>query len=648
MSNFNKKQIIFIFLILILLSVICLIYSIFKKIENEFLFKQSKVLQNIVYDNLNKQLKTTIDWAYWDDTVDFVENGNRNFINSNIDDGTLKNIGIDFMLFFNKNRELYYAYFLGRGDKLNNEYEVFTLKLETKYYNFLSTEKKLNIIKTFAKIDNKIYMLTFAPILENNRKKPAYGTLVFGKNITNNFFKKFEMLFNIKINLIKNFYIPKKRISIKNKAVFIPFSDANNNIIFILKVFFKKMHFITTIKLLILGVIFFIILIIFIFMKISSISEQKKIRSELEMLYHAIEQSETGIILTKFDGTIFYVNNIVCKVTGFTKKELYGQLSTKLLDENVLHEIFTGALKEKGFWKGEIFGKIKDGGKIDLEINISPVYSSNKRISCFITTCEFISDKKKMIDELKRAKQEAEEYNKMKSSVLLNLSHEIKTPLTGIIGFIELLESTGLSKTQKEYLQYLKESSNRLMNLLNNFIELAKFEANLYSIKLELFSLYSFNRILTEKFKALANKKNLIFKYTIDRSIPDKVSGSEEILNKAISLIMDNAIKFTESGEILYECKLLEKDKNRVKICFTIQDTGIGIKKEHLSKIFNSFSQIDISPTRKFEGMGIGLSLAKRYIDAINGKIYVFSKEGKGTEFKIVVEFELGIGKKVK
>ncbi len=639
----KKKTLFLILFIAILILSEFIIYLSFETLQKNFFLKQCHLVENFLYNELDKQMQTTIDWAQWDDTVNFVEYKENDFIISNIDENTLKNIGINFMIFFDKLRSPFYSYFSNNQKLTENEKEVFSLKFQTKFFHYLSTPDNLKKIKTFAKFDNKFYMLTFYPILKNSGNPPAYGTLVFGKEINNNFLNTFTKIFKYKIKLIKNFYKKDKKIELKNFNGFIPIKDINNKTVFLVEISFNQSKSFQILKFVIFSTILFIIFIVVFFMKFTSKQEQIRIKSELDLLYQAIEHSKTGIILTEFNSNIFYVNNIVCEITKFTKDELYGKSATVLLDEKILTKIFTTGLKNKGFWKGEIFGNTKDGEKIDLEINISPVFEPNNsnRIRCFITTCEFISDKKRMIKELEKAKKESEEFNKMKSSILLNLSHEIKTPLTGIQGFIELLEETDLTDSQKEYLNYLKNSSERLTKLLTNFVELAKLEANLYSIKNYPFSIESFNNILIKKFKPIANQKGLTFKYFMDATLPSMVIGPEELLNKAISLVMDNAIKFTEHGEILYKCEMLEIKNDKIKVCFTIKDTGIGIQKEHFEKVFTSFTQVDTSTTRKFEGMGIGLALAKKYINSISGEIYLSSEKNKGTELKIIVNFDI-------
>ncbi len=612
----------------------------FKYMTKKIYIDKSKIIKALLLNKLDSQMKITVDWAIWEDTVDFIEKNNLNYIKSNINSETLKNLDLDFMIFFNKYKNTHYAYFIKNGDHLDNNDNIFILKLKTKFYGYLSTGTSLHKLKTFAKINRQIYMLTIHPILKAYGQSFAYGTIIFGRKISNDFFKKIGKIIDSHIKILKFSNPTNKHFIVNKNSVIISFSNNKNEFVFAFKAIFPENKYLFYLELFIYLLVFVIISVIFILLFRFSKKEEFKIKSELNLLYQAMEQSKTGVIITEFNGNISYVNNMVCEITGFSKKELMGKPSTKLLDEKVLKNIFSKKLKKGEYWKGEIKGKDKNGKIIDLEINISPITGKMGKIEAFVTTCEFISGKKRLIRELKEAKKEAEELNKLKTDILLNLSHEIKTPLTGIKGFIDLLEFTELNDKQKKYINHLKKSAERLTDFFDKIIALSKIEANIYSVEHVPFEIATFNKKIIKKFKPLINEKGLLLNYIEDKNLPITVVGSKNLLEKALNFIFENAIKFTEQGVITYECKLIERNNNKVIICFTIKDTGIGISKEKSDKIFNFFVQENSSLARNHEGLGLGLALAKKFIDKIGGKIYLDTEEGEGSEFRIIVSFE--------
>ncbi len=640
--------------IIILLTFLILsfvtVFIIFGKIERYFYANKLKTISILISNDLDKIQNFTIDWAKWDDTVNFMETHSNNYIESNINEDTLKNLGIDFILYFGRDKNLFYGFFVKSKDNLTENDNLFILKLKTKFYNSLSYDNHFTKLKTFAKINNNIYMLSFAPVTKNSGKPPAYGTLVFGKKFNSDYLAKLSKITLNKITIVKhveNKFTAKDGFIIKGITGYLPIRDYNNKTVCFLIVDFEKISVFSIFKWLIFLIFLIIGILIYCMARMEGFGVEKELKEELSIISSAINQSKTGVILSEFNGTVFYVNNIVCEITGFDRNEIIGKHYGMLLGENILqNNFFKQVIKNKGYWKGELRGKTKDGNLAELEVNITPIFDENNKqwIKCFITTCEFISEKKKYIRFLQQAKEEAEHFNKIRDSFFARISHEFKTPLTGIKGFVELLELTDLDNDQRNYISYLKQSTDRLEKLLNNLIEFTKNNKEIGASETSAFSLkeFAYNSI-SNNFKAKANEKGLIFKIFVDNGIPDPIVGNREILLKVLSLLIDNSVKFTEKGEIEFSCNLLSRNEkeNIVKICFKIRDTGIGMTDEEVKRLFIPFSQADLSAKRKFEGVGIGLSLAKKYVKALNGKIEVDSKKGKGTEFRVILDFKV-------
>jgi signal transduction histidine kinase/CheY-like chemotaxis protein len=243
--------------------------------------------------------------------------------------------------------------------------------------------------------------------------------------------------------------------------------------------------------------------------------------------------------------------------------------------------------------------------------------------------------------QLENAKEKAEQANIAKSQFLANMSHEVRTPLNGIMGTAELLSYTELNHQQKELLEALRFSSKLLLDTINNILDLSKIEAGKFEVNMEPFNLKTtLDRVISE-LSIACRKKKIELKYYIDPAIELKLKGDELKLNQVLINLVNNAIKFTESGEIDFKVKKLSQSIEKVKLQFSIKDTGIGIEESVKSQIFKKFVQQDILYTKKYSGSGLGLTISKELVKMMNGDIWFESKVDKGSEFYFTVEFEL-------
>lgn len=248
-----------------------------------------------------------------------------------------------------------------------------------------------------------------------------------------------------------------------------------------------------------------------------------------------------------------------------------------------------------------------------------------------------------MVEAAKEDKVAAIEANRAKSHFLANMSHEIRTPMNGIIGFTELLKNSNLTSEQKEYIDIIEKSSDNLLNIINNILDLSKLESNKVELEHVIFDTVKEFDNTIDTFAVIASEKNIELNYFLDPNISSKLKGDPTKLKEILTNLLNNAIKFTKNGgEIDVEIKksLNAQANNKVWIEFSVADSGIGMSKKQLERIFQPFMQGDSSINRKYGGTGLGLTITKQYIELLGGDLKVESKEGVGSKFSFSIPIE--------
>ena len=348
-----------------------------------------------------------------------------------------------------------------------------------------------------------------------------------------------------------------------------------------------------------------------------------------EYMDNIMKSMTDTLLVINQDALIKTVNHATCNILGYKEDELLEKPINIIFPENETLISSTGIadLIKKGFIHNvEKEYLTKCGRLIPVLISASVMRDFHGNIQGVV--CVAVN-----ITQLIAARKAAIESSRTKSEFLANMSHEIRTPMNGVIGMTELLMDTKLTTEQLEYANMVHQSANSLLTIINDILDFSKIEAGKLKMEDIDFDLHSIMDGMIDMFATKTEEKMIGFSSFVDPEVQHLLQGDPVRLRQVLINLANNAIKFTNVGEVAIRVKLEKETESQVSLHFNIRDTGIGISANQRNKMFQSFSQADSSTTRKFGGSGLGLAISKQIVELMGGEIGVKSKEGKGSTF---------------
>jgi len=369
----------------------------------------------------------------------------------------------------------------------------------------------------------------------------------------------------------------------------------------------------------------------------------------------------------QFEWKVFYNKERIGRVEMDVSSEFFAQKNRELFVSNILTlvvAILMISLTTGFFLKAILRKPFKEIGEI-VHSYSEGHYDQQKTHTSYIEFDQFVKVLNQMAQKIIRQNEEleqrviertkeldeankelkklailADEANKAKSEFLTNVSHELRTPMNGIMGMASILEDLGLDESYLQCVTIIQSSARDLFSLINDLLDYSNLDSGKLELKVSQFDFKETIHTILNIFEVKAKNKSLQFQYTLDQNIPDRLFGDPIRLQQIIANLMDNAIKFTEAGEIQMDVTIQMDAPDETILKFQISDTGIGVRQEDMKYLFKLFSQVDASVTRKYGGTGLGLIISKKLVDLMGGEIFLKSHIDKGSTFWFTLSFK--------
>lgn len=375
---------------------------------------------------------------------------------------------------------------------------------------------------------------------------------------------------------------------------------------------------------------------------LTDLRHRKEAETRIRQLSSALEQSPVSVIITDTQARIIYVNNTFTLFSGLDLENVIGATPSEITRGQIplaSFEDLWGTVRAGKIWRGELEYTMRDEHTVWLSVTVSPIFDEKGKVSNFVGILEEITKRKIYEEDLKRAKEQAERSDRLKSAFLANMSHEIRTPMNAILGFSSLLKEEDIDLEQSNYyIDIINSKGKDLMRIISDIIDISRIEAGDLLIRMEPLEIFEFLRNIYDEYKEdtqLRTRSNLQLRLHIPEPRQQVTVNTDPArLKQIFTNLIHNAIKFTSDGYIEIGFDLLPENNIRL----FVRDTGIGIPHEKQKIIFERFRQIDESHTREFGGTGLGLAICKNLVEKMGSTLFVKSLEGQGSEFQFTLK----------
>jgi PAS domain S-box-containing protein len=345
---------------------------------------------------------------------------------------------------------------------------------------------------------------------------------------------------------------------------------------------------------------------------------------------------------TTLEGKTLFMSERVQEVLGYSAAEMTKRgFFEGLVDEDAViatAKFYYAAQKGQRFSDLEFRSKTKDGNIIWLSARGAPMFDTDgKTLIAYRGICEDITERKQIQAEVITAKDAAENANRAKSEFLANMSHEIRTPMNAIVGMTGLLLGTTLTSEQRDYSQTIRQSADTLLTIISEILDFSKIEAGKLELEDHPFDLPVLIEEAIDCVAVQAGEKGVELFWQIAPELPPGFSGDVTRIRQILVNLLANAVRFTAKGDVSINVTRAENKEGDHFVLFSVYDTGIGIPADKIDRLFQSFSQVDASTTRKFGGTGLGLAISRKLTELMGGNIWVESEEGKGSAFNVAI-----------
>ena len=382
---------------------------------------------------------------------------------------------------------------------------------------------------------------------------------------------------------------------------------------------------------------------------VKPVNQHPKIHLGTENYKELVDNSHDLIFVVQ-QNKLLYVNKKTLEIIGFSNEELRQAGFEQIMNaedflklKNAIYSIQNESSAKEFFEAGIT---TKSESLLNCEFSCCEVMFHDMK--SILIVAHDVTLHKQTEEKLKEAKLEAEKTTSMKSEFLAMMSHEIRTPMNGVIGMTNLLLDTNLNSEQKDYVDVIKISGESLITIINDILDFTKIEAGKILLENSKFELRNCIEDILDLFSVKAIEKSLDLLYLIQPDVPYCLIGDITRLRQVLINLVNNAIKFTDKGEVLVTVEKINFESDNLELCFSVKDTGIGISQNMLENLFEAFVQADCSITRRYGGTGLGLAISKRLVELMGGKIWVESDLGKGSTFFFTVKMKMATNTKPK